>query len=490
MVSMVTIRLAYDTSSHENTSTSPLCVASYDASRDEFLAMNTPSILSALLPTTALALFATGCCCAQPDPDNSLAERQQMYDEQEDDTNGYQSQTGQRREDDLQQTAPTPVTRDRKTMIRDSAFAVVKILNLGMPSLARGANRKIHTHKNRFPVVIPAAGHGSGVVISNKCLVVTNEHVIKGASSLAVRFEDVPETFAARLIAQSKKHDVALLQVDRPSCKYTMDITSPPKDLQRGSDVWKLGYGGEVPAAALRARQAAVKQGTFSRSVPDGYGGQRYEISAPINGGDSGGLLIDEQGAYIGMLVSKLRESDGVGFVIPASTVLALVKEAAQKGFVKRERAFIKTRAWQTHKQLSQVAAKIVETDIKNIIRGNLTKDEINSMYTLVLRDLKSKSYNNATVAALVTLSAAEWNYSATLSSLNKPAQAQESLKRSIDLVNAAVKINPNVAKNEYVSFMLLFQQKRKQMAQPQRRLGKAPGAVRLAQADGFPTLD
>lgn len=480
---------------HDITSASAVLYRRFNQSLYELSVMNQRPHPLLIVSITTLALFATGCCCSsKPNPDDNLSQRQAAYDQQENDQNdGYQSQTGQssvRREDTLRENPARSKTRNRKTIIRDSAFAVVKVLNLGMPRLARGSNNKIHTHKNRFPVVIPSAGHGSGVVISNKCLVVTNEHVTNGASSLAVRFEDVPQTFAARLIAKSKKYDVALLQVDRPSCKYTMDITTPPTDLQRGSDVWKLGYGGEVPAAAMRARQAAVKQGSFSRSVPDGNGGQRYEISAPINGGDSGGLLIDEQGAFIGVLVSKLRKSDGVGFVIPGPTVFAIVKEAAQKGLIKRERDFIKTRAWQTHKQLSSVAAKIVETDIKNIIRGNLTKDEINSMYKIVLRDIKSKNYNNATVAALVTLSSAEWNYSATLYSLNKTAKAKESLGRSMDLVNLAVKINPAIVKNEYVSFMLLFQRKRKQMAQPQRRLGQLTPQPQLAQVGDFPTLD
>lgn len=412
-----------------------------------------------LLTTLSIAAFATGCCCADTNS-NRNQRSNALNNNTRDQNNLYNNQQTQQQ------------------IIKNSAYAVVKVLNLGLPKLIRSKNGVYIKHKNKFPVAIPSASHGSGIVISNKCLVATNEHVIRGSASLAVRFEDKKETYAARLIAKSAKHDLALIQVDRPNCPYVKNIMKKPASLDRGSEVWKIGYGGEIPSTAMRARQAAVKQGTYSRMVPDGHGGNRYEISAPINGGDSGGLLIDKNGAVIGMLVAKLRQADGVGFVIPRPLIVGLVGVAAQKGWIKRERNYMKTQNWQTHRSLSTVGAELVETDIKNLVRGNITVRGLNNLYNLIVRDIKARTPNSATIVAMATLSSVEWNYAATLYASGKNQQAAQKVQRAMDLATLAVKYYPQIRTNPYINFVIAFKQE----------LLKRKNARRIS-ANDLPTL-
>jgi S1-C subfamily serine protease len=213
----------------------------------------------------------------------------------------------------------------KKTIdIEKMSKATVKVLALGLPSFARFEGKG----GKDVPVAVPDSSYGSGVVVSENCVVVTNKHVVQGKIAIAVRFEGIDVPLPATIAYLSDSQDIAFLVVDRESC---MDFVGGEDFLialpERGSEVYKIGYGGEVAGSEVVTKTSSVKKGIVSR-VEGIEGKELLEIDAPVNPGDSGGLLADAQGLFVGLVVAKAQESEGVGFAIPAKAVKDALEEA------------------------------------------------------------------------------------------------------------------------------------------------------------------
>ncbi len=175
-------------------------------------------------------------------------------------------------------------------------------------------------------------GAGSGFIIDADGHVVTNNHVIDGASVVTVTMNDGTQ-YKARVVGRDDKTDVALLKIDA-------DHPLPYVDLgdSAGARVgdWVLavgnpfGLGGSVNAGIVSARGRDINSGPY-----DDY----IQIDAPINRGNSGGPLFDAYGRVIGVntaIYSPSGGNVGIGFAIPAETVRAVVADLKVNGRVDR----------------------------------------------------------------------------------------------------------------------------------------------------------
>tara|TARA_R110002049_G_scaffold23781_3_gene84399 strand:+ start:681 stop:2099 length:1419 start_codon:yes stop_codon:yes gene_type:complete len=167
---------------------------------------------------------------------------------------------------------------------------------------------------------------GSGVILSDDGIVVSNYHVVGMATDIRVVLNDRRE-FSAHVLLSDAEADLAILKLD--------DAGGLPFLSLRDSDAVEVGelvLAIGNPFGVGQTVSSGIVSG-LARSGAAGNGGLGYFIQtdAPINPGNSGGALIDVQGHLIGINTSILTRSggsNGIGFAIPADLVAAFVERA------------------------------------------------------------------------------------------------------------------------------------------------------------------
>jgi S1-C subfamily serine protease len=175
-------------------------------------------------------------------------------------------------------------------------------------------------------------GGGSGVVVDEEGYVLTNAHVVRGARSVWVKFNDNTEPIPAEPVALTRARDIALLRLKVASGrKFKAVKFAADDDLLLGETVIAIGnpffLGGSVSRGILssknRRRPEELPSGEFL-DIPDWL-----QTDAAINRGNSGGPLINLRGEMIGLNVAILNPgmAQGIGFAIPIKHVSAALAE-------------------------------------------------------------------------------------------------------------------------------------------------------------------
>jgi S1-C subfamily serine protease len=176
-------------------------------------------------------------------------------------------------------------------------------------------------------------GTGSGFIWDDGGHVVTNFHVIQGASEATVRLADGRD-YKAALVGASPAHDIAVLKIG-------VGIKRPPpvpvgssRDLKVGQKVFAIGNPFGLDWTLTSGIVSAL-----DRSLGGEQGGQPIEhliqTDAAINPGNSGGPLLDSAGRLIGIntaIYSPSGASAGIGFAVPVDTVLRVVPQLIRDG--------------------------------------------------------------------------------------------------------------------------------------------------------------
>ena len=172
---------------------------------------------------------------------------------------------------------------------------------------------------------------GSGVIIANEggtCYIVTNSHVVDGASRATVSIGD--DSYEAQIVGQDAKTDLAVVSIKASG--YTPMEWGDSADLTVGEWVMAIGspYGYEqtVTTGIVSAmyRSDVVQTATGSSSVYT----DMIQTDAAINPGNSGGALVNDRGELIGIntyISSTSQSSAGLGFAIPSSTVQRVAEQ-------------------------------------------------------------------------------------------------------------------------------------------------------------------
>jgi putative serine protease PepD len=180
---------------------------------------------------------------------------------------------------------------------------------------------------------------GSGFVIDDRGHVVTNQHVVSGATSFGVSFWN-GESREATLVGTDPSTDLAVLKVSGPRSLFAPLRFGDSRALSVGDPVLALGspFGLEGTltsgiVSALNRRMTAPNRYTITGTI---------QTDAAINHGNSGGPLLDARGLVIGVnaqIESDSGGSDGVGFAIPSNTVDSIARQLISKG--RAEHAFL-----------------------------------------------------------------------------------------------------------------------------------------------------
>ncbi len=181
---------------------------------------------------------------------------------------------------------------------------------------------------------------GSGVVIDEAGYLLTNDHVVRRADKITVKFCTGTNIYTATVVASDSKTDVALLKLNaRPGEKFKAIQFAREDDLLLGETVLALGnpfgLGGSVTRGILSSKSRVLPKEGEPLDIPNWL-----QTDAPINLGNSGGPLVDERGELIGINVAVLNEvmgqrAQGIGFAIPIRRVLEALSDIIPTEFVK-----------------------------------------------------------------------------------------------------------------------------------------------------------
>ena len=179
-----------------------------------------------------------------------------------------------------------------------------------------------------------ARAQGSGFVYDDAGHVVTNQHVVEGASSLSVLFWD-GSRHSARLVGTDPSTDLAVIEVEAPQALLDPLRLGDSGDVAVGDQVVAMGspFGleGTVTSGIVSALH---RQMTAPNNFPIN---DSIQTDAAINHGNSGGPLLDGEGRVIGVnaqIESESGGNDGVGFAIPSDTVRSIVTQLIESGEV------------------------------------------------------------------------------------------------------------------------------------------------------------
>ena len=173
-------------------------------------------------------------------------------------------------------------------------------------------------------------GAGSGVVYSEDGYILTNNHVIEGASNILVTMHDGKE-YQADLVAADSQSDVAVLKIDASGLT---PVTLGDSDALSVGDL-AIVIGNPLGTLAGTATDGIVS-GLEREITLEGQNMTLLQISASVNPGNSGGGVFDQYGNLIGLVVAKSSGSDveGLGFAIPANTVSSVAESLIANGYV------------------------------------------------------------------------------------------------------------------------------------------------------------
>jgi serine protease Do len=189
---------------------------------------------------------------------------------------------------------------------------------------------------------------GSGFIINPNGTIVTNNHVVKDAQSVSVTLSD-GESYPAKIIGTDPKTDLAVLKINVGHPLPYVEFANS-KDVEPGEWVVAMGnpfgLGGTVTAGIVSALGRNIGDGPYDRFI---------QVDAPINKGNSGGPLFDQQGQVIGIntaIISPTGGSVGIGFAIPSNTVEHVVTQLIDHGKVTR--GYLGVAAQQISPQMAQ----------------------------------------------------------------------------------------------------------------------------------------
>ena len=177
----------------------------------------------------------------------------------------------------------------------------------------------------------PTQGMGSGLIVTENGLILTNAHVVQGASDVTVKLTDRRE-FKARVVGADRRSDIAVLKIDATALP-TVKIGDPEK-IRVGEWVAAIGspFGLEnsVTSGIVSAK---------SRSLPDSNYVPFIQTDVAVNPGSSGGPLLNMQGEVIGInsqIYSRTGGYMGLSFAIPIDVASRVQKDLIERGKVSR----------------------------------------------------------------------------------------------------------------------------------------------------------
>jgi hypothetical protein len=166
---------------------------------------------------------------------------------------------------------------------------------------------------------VTSLSSGSGIVISTDGLIATNNHVVEDAIEIFVDVftNGIKKSYKANVIKTDKVNDLAIIKINDSSFNTfsTIPYAFRMQGINVGEKVFAMGY----PRPGVQGEEVKVTDGIISSKTGFQNDNKTYQISAPIQPGNSGGPLFDNSGNLIGLTASGIPSGENVGYAIKIS---------------------------------------------------------------------------------------------------------------------------------------------------------------------------
>ena len=195
-----------------------------------------------------------------------------------------------------------------------------------------------HGYQENFWGVFPSEGTGSGSIVDERGYILTNYHVIQGATQLEVQVEN--DKFPGKVVGTDRDDDLAVIKIDAPrGQRLTVVKLGTSKGLDVGQKVLAIGN----PFGLQRTLTTGIISG-LERPLRDQVARRTIagaiQTDAAINPGNSGGPLLNAKGEMIGINTAIQPNagggSIGIGFAVPVDLANRIIPEIISKGYVSR----------------------------------------------------------------------------------------------------------------------------------------------------------
>lgn len=213
--------------------------------------------------------------------------------------------------------------------------SILGVVNIRTTSYIPKADPALDLYKffldGRIPTATSTHAVGSGVIIDKKGHILTNVHVIEGASVIEILFAKSKQKVRGKIIGTDPKTDLALLQVDGTLPTLNPLDLGDSDALRIGDAVIAVGnpfgFSHTVTSGIISAKGRVIGTGPYDNFL---------QTDASIHPGNSGGPLIDLRGRVIGINTAVSKEGQGIGFAIPINTAKDIVRDLLAYGKVRR----------------------------------------------------------------------------------------------------------------------------------------------------------
>lgn len=176
-------------------------------------------------------------------------------------------------------------------------------------------------------------GIGSGIIVSEKGFILTNEHVSgEKSSNCYVTMED-GKSYTASVVWSDSNLDLSIIKINMKCLNYAN--LGDSDSLKVGQGVYAIGnpIGFEFQKTVTSGIVSALNRTiTFKENNADVYMSNLIQTDATINPGNSGGPLINSNGEVIGINTVKITSAEGIGFAVPVNVVKPILKKLEQDG--------------------------------------------------------------------------------------------------------------------------------------------------------------
>ncbi len=244
-----------------------------------------------------------------------------------------QAQSGPQAQTAPQGNRPAPV---RRPELAQEERATVGLFQRASPSVVYITSLAVQRDFFSMRAQEVPQGSGSGFIWDREGHVVTNFHVIQGASGAQVTLAD-QSTYDAELVGTAPEKDLAVLRIKAPANKLQPLPIGESDDLQVGQSVFAIGNPFGLDQTLTTGIVSAL--GREIQSVAGVPIRDVIQTDAAINPGNSGGPLLDSAGRLIGINTAIYSPSGayaGIGFAIPVHSVAWVVPDLIRYGYVNR----------------------------------------------------------------------------------------------------------------------------------------------------------
>ncbi|NHJ41235.1 MAG: PDZ domain-containing protein [Asgard group archaeon] len=177
--------------------------------------------------------------------------------------------------------------------------------------------------------VAPLQGQGSGVIVDEKGIIITNAHVVKNARKVEIQLHK-GKNLPAKVLGQLRGQDIAILQVE-PDKNLKAITIGESSDLKVGQFAIAIGNPLGLGESVTFGMISALNRTISARNAQlEGL----IQTTAEINPGNSGGALVNTNGELVGIPTAVIPYSQGIGFAIAIDTIKGLLEEFQKTGSI------------------------------------------------------------------------------------------------------------------------------------------------------------